>query len=389
MISRIDPVTHYLKRLGLFASTLILAAVVTLPPVAAADDAKPNAAAPGAKAAASPERSRATFDLRIVGPGGKPIPGAPAEFSKYSKIQAAQIRCGTFLNRPRYGAKVKADDGGRIASPKATPDPLERLDIFITIPGFAPYWAGWDLKANSEPIPTELTAKGGVRVDRRWDRCRRRREADRQCSDYLRDRIHKAARATRGNGASATCGGPTIEESGLSRVPSSLDAVPVEINDPNFMTQRLTLSRALFSIAPGHSPLGKVVLKRGLIVTGKVTDELGKPIAKATVRTKFGNNVRTALTGADGVYRLEGCEPGHARIVVSAKGRARAIEQVEVAPKMQPVDFQMSPGGTLRIRVLDERGKPVPKATIFFQRWRGRIQYFEFDQVPRSTDDRG
>ena len=57
---------------------------------------------------------------------------------------------------------------------------------------------------------------------------------------------------------------------------------------------------------------------------------------------------------------------------------------------MGPVDFQMKPGGTVRIRVLDEKGNPVPKARIFFQQWRRRFfKYFEFDHVSQYADQNG
>ena len=45
----------------------------------------------------------------------------------------------------------------------------------------------------------------------------------------------------------------------------------------------------------------------------------------------------------------------------------------------------MKTGGTIRVRVLDEHGKAVPKTTIFFQHWRGpEYQYFEFDNVDQN-----
>jgi hypothetical protein len=56
---------------------------------------------------------------------------------------------------------------------------------------------------------------------------------------------------------------------------------------------------------------------------------------------------------------------------------------------MGPVDFRMKAGGTVRIRVLNEQGNPVPNARIFFQRWRGRLQYCEFDHVNNYTDNNG
>ena len=130
------------------------------------------------------------------------------------------------------------------------------------------------------------------------------------------------------------------------------------------------------------------MLDRGLTVTGKVTDEAGKPIVGALVRTKFFNDVRKATTGPDGVYRLVGCEPRADQDRGVRHGRATDMKELNIEPGMGPVDFPMKPGGTVRIRVLDEQGNPVPKARIFFQQWRGRYQYFEFDHVNQYADDK-
>ena len=95
--------------------------------------------------------------------------------------------------------------------------------------------------------------------------------------------------------------------------------------------------------------------------------------------------------GDDGAgRRLHGwsaASRGPTRLVVSAKGRATDMKELNIEPGMGPVDFRMKPGGTVRIRVLDEQGNPVPRARIFFQRWRGRFQYFEFDHVNQYADE--
>src|SRR5262249_34750856 len=158
---------------------------------------------------------------------------------------------------------------------------------------------------------------------------------------------------------------------------------------PGFMPIRRQLARREFGIEPGRKPSGKIVLDRGLTVTGKVTDEAGTPIAGALVRTKFWNDIREARTGPDGLYRLPGCEPKPARLVVSASGRATDLKELNIEPGMGPVDFRMKPGGTVRVRVVDQQGNPVPRTRIFFQRWRGMTQYFEFAQVNQYADDQG
>ena len=87
-------------------------------------------------------------------------------------------------------------------------------------------------------------------------------------------------------------------------------------------------------------------------MTGKVTDEAGKPIAGALVRTKFLNDIREAKTGADGVYRLAGCEPRAARIVVSAKGRATDMKELQ----------HRAGDGTGRLPDEARRHRPHPRA---------------------------
>ena len=71
------------------------------------------------------------------------------------------------------------------------------------------------------------------------------------------------------------------------------------------------------------------------------------------------------------------------------RGRALEVKEVRVAPEMELVDFVLKPGGKIRVRVVDEDGKGIPKARIFFQRWRGRIDYFEFDNVSQYADEHG
>ena len=120
-----------------------------------------------------------------------------------------------------------------------------------------------------------------------------------------------------------------------------------------------------------------------------MTDEAGKPIAGALVRTKFLNDIREAKTGNDGVYRLAGCEPRAVRIVVSAKGRATDMKELNIEPEMGPVDFQMKPGGTVRIRVLDEQGKPGSQGSHLLPAVARQFPYFEFDHVSQYADENG
>lgn len=152
------------------------------------------------------------------------------------------------------------------------------------------------------------------------------------------------------------------------------------------LRRRVWLTRSEFSIEPGSGPTARLELSPGLAISGTITDDAGNAISGALIRTKFLNDEREARSGDDGSYRLIGCEPTMTRIVVWALGRALDMREVRIAPAMDPVDFQLQPGGHVRVRMLDEHGKGVPKGRIFFQRWRGHIKYFEFDHVNQYTD---
>ena len=42
------------------------------------------------------------------------------------------------------------------------------------------------------------------------------------------------------------------------------------------------------------------------------------------------------------------------------------MQEVRVDPEMDPVNFSMEPGGRIRVRVVDEQGKGIPRTRIFF-----------------------
>ena len=172
-------------------------------------------------------------------------------------------------------------------------------------------------------------------------------------------------------------------------VPASESEVFIAINHPEYGPWRKRINRSVFEVKANARPAAKITLGQGLNITGSVTDEDGKPVAGALIRTKFLNEIREAETDEFGVYLLSGCEPRVTRDVASAKGRELEVKEVRVAPEMEPDDFVLKPGGKNRVRVVDEDGKGIPKARIFFQRWRGRIDYFEFDHVSQYADEHG
>ncbi len=308
------------------------------------------------------------FELRVVGPGGKAIPNARVEVRTDPLPTADQVRTGTFLRRAKYGSVLSTDAAGRLVID--LPRPPQRFNVDITTPGYGPYWASWSSESHQQPIPPRFTAEleagwsvGGILVNPEGKPVEGARVAP---WIEFKKRPGDLQQLGVGTNIKTDAAGKWRFDS----VPASMGEVQVSVDHPRFKPFQRPMPRAEFGIESGREPAARIVLERGLTVAGTVTDEAGKPIAGALVRTKFANDIREARTGSDGVYTLVGCEPRSARIVVSAKGKATDMQERNVAADMGPVDFRMKPGGTVRIQVLDEQGKPVPRARIFFQRRR-------------------
>ena len=343
-----------------------------------------DSAPPKESEAASTNEDR--FELLVVGPDGKPAPRALVGVRTKPAPTAKQIVVGEYVRATTIGPFVRTNAAGRLVIQLPREQP-RGFNLNITTAGYGPYWATWGA---DETIPSRFVAEldaarsiGGIVVDGDGSpiagvRIRPDIEFKKRPTDYEQIGIRTSFKT---------------DESGKWRfdsVPVSMGEVFVEISHPDFKPERWSLTRDQFGLRLDQQPVTKIELQRGLTVTGRVIDKDGLPIAGALLRTKFFNALREAKTDANGEYRLTGGAPAMAKIVVSAQGRATDMKELRIGPDLEPVDFRMQPGGKVRIRVLDENGKPVPKARISFQGWRGSgFDHFEFDDVDRYADENG
>ncbi|WP_425397339.1 carboxypeptidase-like regulatory domain-containing protein [Aeoliella sp.] len=338
-------------------------------------------------AAAQTDDAHWDFKLQVRGPEGQPAPNVNVSTRNTKQLGKEQVLEGEFIKSYGYGARLITDDQGVLRLRFA--EHPGSLTLVIEHAGYAPYWAAWRSSGQPVEIPTEFTAVlqkawsvGGVVVD----------ESGKPLEGAT---VHPRVDFKKRAGDTQQLGVGTqikTDKQGAWRydcVPDDMKSVHVTIDFPNFQPARQDLARVSYALEPDEKPHAQIVISPGLMVHGRVTDTDGEPIAGALVKTKLLNELRKATTDESGYYILQGCEPHLTRIVVSATGKATDMKEVRVKADMQPVDFEMQPGGKVRIRVVDEQGNGIPKARIFFQRWRGRFEYFEFDHVSQYADDNG
>lgn len=128
----------------------------------------------------------------------------------------------------------------------------------------------------------------------------------------------------------------------------------------------------------GSKDLSTTTLKRGLTIAGRVLDAKGDPLAAARVRhgnDRFGTDDPMATTDAQGNFKLLNCKAGSTAVTVEAEGfspQFQTVDLTEGEPHQQSeLEFRLKPGNTLKMKVVDSRGRPVDGVTVVSDTWRG------------------
>jgi peroxiredoxin len=124
-----------------------------------------------------------------------------------------------------------------------------------------------------------------------------------------------------------------------------------------------------------HDGSLKIVMQRGVAVTGTVFGSDGSTLAGAAVGMGFNrsspNCVPDQITDASGKFAYA-AKPG-TQVVLTVTAKGQAPQMAQFVMRDQPVDLpiHLSPGHHLSGRVVDESGNPVPHPEIYVDNWRG------------------
>jgi RNA polymerase sigma factor (sigma-70 family) len=167
---------------------------------------------------------------------------------------------------------------------------------------------------------------------------------------------------------------------------------------------RLILKKPSYAVTFPVVPADRVeltnlvlVINRGFVLAGQISDETGRPIADADIRLLSGDSsrrmsaktdeqgqfllsgiigetapqafsqeppIQTNLAGAVVIRGLAGEGPLHADIAVQADGYAAKAVKVDLASTTNLINLRLAPGRILRGQVLDEAGNPVPDVVV-------------------------
>ena len=169
--------------------------------------------------------------------------------------------------------------------------------------------------------------------------------------------------------------------------PPDAAEIRVHIQHPDYA--RETNDFAVPPIQALFDGSAKKVLERGVEIAGTVLDNDGKPVAGARVSTVETTHVVndygvTTKTDAAGKFRLAHVpnrEP--ATVTVTAAGHAPEMFEVDVTKGVPPAQsVVLSPGRTIRGRVVDPDGRPLEGVTLLVRGCRNKHSI-----NPKATSD--
>jgi thiol-disulfide isomerase/thioredoxin/protocatechuate 3,4-dioxygenase beta subunit len=144
----------------------------------------------------------------------------------------------------------------------------------------------------------------------------------------------------------------------------------------------------------------KMVLTRGVPVSGTIVDSSGKPVTKGLVvwhdDPYFAEGVNETQIDDEGRFKTPALPTGKRSLTILAPGFCPERREVTIAKEMDDLQFSLKPGKRLTFKVVDKDGKPIPKAYVGMGEWRGAKSIYNEkhpnvpeSHVPRHADENG
>lgn len=105
-------------------------------------------------------------------------------------------------------------------------------------------------------------------------------------------------------------------------------------------------------------------LRDATTVRGIVVNQKDEPVPNANILVGQIHDVasKEGVANADGRFEIRGATPGKTTVTASANGYAARTVAVDSPPREEGYRIVLEPGRTLKLRVMNVKGEPIPKA---------------------------
>ncbi len=177
-------------------------------------------------------------------------------------------------------------------------------------------------------------------------------------------------------------------------LPLNFKSVTFELSQPDFRPTQYELAT---SEPPNAGEVSKadlsalsaiMVMNPAAVVTGVVTDDTGKALAGASVLFQQPVELpvnRVTNTDSAGRFRFVIAATGQGAIFAAAENFGPKSNAVTFDENLKPVTVKLSPGHSLKGRIIDSDKKPLAGVTVALQSWSGA----PFPKWSTQTDSNG
>ena len=171
----------------------------------------------------------------------------------------------------------------------------------------------------------------------------------------------------------------------LDNVPAD-DGTQVElkVSHPDYIDDRElseTQRRPDVTMTELRAKTAVIVMHRGSVLTGTVSDPDGQPVKDAVViwgdHPYWQAGSQEVRSDEHGVYRFPPLPAGPMHVTVAAQGWMPERTEITLAPhpRTEALNFRMTPGKKLRIRFVDPSGATVPQVAARIEKWQARSRF--------------
>ena len=144
----------------------------------------------------------------------------------------------------------------------------------------------------------------------------------------------------------------------------------------------------------------KVVMQRGVEASGTVSDASGQPVKRGLViwhdNPYLSSAVHETQIDETGQFKTLPLSPGEYPFTIVAPGFQPHRERVNVEKSMSELSIKLKPGKQLTLKIVDNKGNPIPEAYVGLRRWRGVESLYNHihpnvpdSRIPTRADENG
>ena len=155
-------------------------------------------------------------------------------------------------------------------------------------------------------------------------------------------------------------------------IPERPERIMIRFSDPNYRTENFRAQAPSPMVQLLREMKHVMIMHRQLNLTGQVLNREGEPIEGALVaqgadrRTLFYPSTKT---DSEGRFTFQNVTLGEMILTIQAPGYSPDSIRFIIDRQMSPIVFRLEPGHTIKGRVVDPNGDPVPRATVGADTW--------------------